>query len=56
MKIDQKFRNGLWLFGQEQKVYLVGLQEQWAIVFSIVFLLFCNLKIPKQGIKMQLFS
>ena len=26
-------------------------QERWAIVF----LLFCNLKIPKQGIKMQIF-
>ena len=45
MKIDQKFRNGLWLFVQEQK----------AIVFPIVFLLFCDLKIPKQGIKMQFF-
>ena len=45
MKIDQKFRNRLGLFVQEQK----------AIVFPIVFLLFCNLKIPKQGIKMQFF-
>ena len=45
MKIDQKFRNRLGLFVQEQK----------AIVFPIVFLLFCNLKIPKQGIKMQIF-
>ena len=45
MKIDQKFRNGLWLFVQEQK----------AIVFPIVFLLFFNLKIPKQGNKMQFF-
>ena len=42
MKIDQKFRNGIWLFVQEQK--------------AIVFLLFYNLKIPKQGIKMQIFS
>ena len=41
MKIDQKFRNGLWLFVQEQK--------------AIVFLLFCNLKVPKQGIKIQIF-
>ena len=46
MKIDRQFRNGLWLFVQEEK----------AIVFPIVFLLFCNLKIPKQGIKMQVFS
>ena len=45
MKIDQKFRNGLRLFVQEQK----------AIVFPIVFLLFCDLKIPKQGIKLQFF-
>ena len=30
-------------------------QEQYAIVFPIIFLLFCNLKIPKQGIKMQIF-
>ena len=30
-------------------------QEQWAIVLPIVFLLLCNLKIPKQGIKMQFF-
>ena len=42
MKIDQKFRNGLRLFVQGQK--------------AIVFLLFCDLKIPKQGIKMQFFS
>ena len=46
MKIDQKFRNGLWLFVQEQK----------AIVFKNYNLLFCNLKIPKQGIKMKIFS
>ena len=45
MKIDQKFRNGLWLFVQEQK----------AIVYKNNKLLFCNLKIPKQGIKMQIF-
>ena len=42
MDIDQKFRNGIWLFAQEQK--------------AIASLLFCNLKIPKQGIKMQTFS
>ena len=30
-------------------------QEQYAIVLPIVFLLFYNLKIPKQGIKMQIF-
>ena len=30
-------------------------QEQWAIVLSIVFLFFCNLKILKQGIEMQIF-
>ena len=30
-------------------------QEQEAIVFLIVFLLFYNLTIPKQGIKMQIF-
>ena len=39
---------------QETKGYCF--QEQKAIVFYIVFLLFCNLKIPKQGIKMQFFS
>ena len=30
-------------------------QEQYAIVFPIVFLLLYNLKIPKQGINMQIF-
>ena len=30
-------------------------QVQKAIASPIVFLLFCNLKIPKQGIKMQIF-
>ena len=49
MKIDQKFRNGLWLFVQEQN----------AIVFKnnrlLFFLLFYNLKILKQCIKMQFF-
>ena len=30
-------------------------QEQWAIVLPFVFLLFCNLKILKQGIEMQIF-
>ena len=59
MKIDQKFRNGLWLFVQEQKTKIIinnSFQEQQAIVFPMVSQLFCNLKIPKQGIKMQYFS
>ena len=30
-------------------------KEQYAIVFPIVLLLFCNLKIPKQSIEMQVF-
>ena len=29
-------------------------QEQWAIVLPIVFLLFCNLKILKRGIELQI--
>ena len=49
MKIDQKFRNGLWLFVQEQKAIIF---KNNRLLFS---LLFCNLKIPKQGIKMQIF-
>ena len=31
-------------------------QEQWAIVLPVVFVLFCNLKILKQGIELQIFS
>ena len=49
MKIDQKFRNGLWLFVQEQKAIVLKNNR------LLFFLLFCNLKIPKQGIKMQIF-
>ena len=49
MKIDQKFRNGLWLFVQEQKAIVF---KNNGLLFS---LLFCNLKIPKQGVKMQIF-
>ena len=30
-------------------------QEQWAIVLPVVFVLFCNLKILKQGIELQIF-
>ena len=41
MKIDQKFRNRLGLFVQEQQ--------------TIVFGIFCDLIFPKQGIKMQIF-
>ena len=53
MKIDEKFRNGLWLFVQEQNAIVFNKNR---LLFSIVvFLLFCNLKIPKQGIKMQIF-
>ena len=53
MKIDQKFRNGLWLFVQEQKAIVF---KNNRLLFSLLFpLLFCNLKIPKQGIKMQIF-
>ena len=53
MKIDQKFRNGLLLFVQEQKAIF---SRRIGYCFPILFLLFCNLKIPKQGIKMQIFS
>ena len=49
MKIDQKFPNGLWLFVQEQKAIVF---KNNRLLFS---LLFCNLKISKQGIKMQIF-
>ena len=53
MKIDQKFRNGLLLFVQEQKAAVF---KNNRLLFSpTVFLLFCDLKIPKQGIKMQIF-
>ena len=43
---DQKFRITL----------LVSVQEQHAIVYSLVFGIFCNLIIPKQGIEMQFFQ
>ena len=49
MKIDQKFRNLQMAICSRTKGYCF--QEQQAIVF----LLFYNLKIPKQGIKMQIF-
>ena len=49
MKIDQKFRNLLMAICSRTKGYCF--QEQQAIVF----LLFYNLTIPKQGIKMQFF-
>ena len=49
MKNDQKFRNRFWLFVQEQKAIVL---KNNRLLFS---LLFCNLKIPKQGIKMQIF-
>ena len=49
MKIDQKFRNLLMAICSRTKGYCF--QEQQAIVF----LLFSNLTIPKQGIKMQIF-
>ena len=52
MKIDQKFRNGLWLLVQEQKTIV---SRTIGYCFPYCLLLFCNLKIPKQGIKMQFF-
>ena len=54
MKIDQKFRNGLCIFVQEQKAIVF---KNNRLLFSLfAFLLFCNLKIPEQGTKMQIFS
>ena len=52
MEIGQKFRNGLGIFVQEQKGIVFGNNS---LLFPIVFLLFCDLKILKQGIKMQIF-
>ena len=52
MKIDQKFRNGLRLFVQGQNAIVL---KNNRLLFPYCFLLFCNLKIPKQGIKMQFF-
>ena len=45
----ENWSNGLWLFVQEQKSIVL---KNNRLLFS---LLFCNLKIPKQGIKMQTF-
>ena len=53
MKIDQKFRNGLWLFVQERKAIVF---KNNRLLFSLLYLdFFCNLIIPKQGIEMQIF-
>ena len=60
MKIDQKFWDGLWLFVQEQKAIVFKnnrllFSRTIYYCFPYCFPIVCNLKIPKQGIKMQIF-